>query len=171
MITDKQVKVLSILDTGRYKEVDGLIYSFKKGVWKELRPNKLPTGYYQVSIFNGIRNGKGLKAVVYVHQLVYLIHNGLYPNKYEIDHIDRNRTNNNISNLRAVNTAMNAANKESKRESFTIKTIRSEEIKQIKELVDLGMNQSAIARQLGLNRLSVRYTINKINAGLNLKYE
>ena len=40
--------------------------------------------------------------VVPVHRLVYIYHYGRIPEGYHIDHIDHDRTNNRIENLRAI---------------------------------------------------------------------
>jgi hypothetical protein len=170
MKTNKQIKVLAILEAGRYKEEIGDIYTFKKGEWKKLKPNLLPTGYKQVHIFNGIRYGKGLSAIIYVHQLVYLINKGQYQDRYAIDHIDRDKSNNNISNLRAVNTALNLEN-QAKRGALSFNPIRSKEIASIKELLTQGMSIAAIARTIERNRISVMYIVKKIRNNEPLKYE
>jgi len=57
-------------------------------------------GYYRTYI-----KGKN----VLVHQLVWLWHYGYIPEN-EIDHIDRNRANNRIENLREVSRTCNARN-------------------------------------------------------------
>lgn len=44
----------------------------------------------------------------YLHRLIYLYHHGYLPN--EIDHIDRNPSNNKIENLRAVTRTVNNIN-------------------------------------------------------------
>lgn len=172
MRKDKQEQVMSIISTGRYIEKDGVIYSIRKakGEYVELKPNKLPTGYQQVILFNGRRGSEGIKQVVYVHQLVWIMHNGVYDPDLEIDHINRVRHDNRIENLRAVTTAKNYENSTRER-SGKQNNIRSEEISKIRQLVDDGLSQSAIARTLGLKRLAVRYIVNKIKNGESLKYE
>lgn len=171
MKIEKQKIVLEILSTGRYKEINGEIYSYRKKDWFKLSPNKLKTGYQQVKIFNGKRSGKGLSAVVYVHQLVYLLNNGLYQDGFEIDHINRNRLDNRINNLKAVSTRANNANRTNPIKIGSYKPIRSNEIKLIRSMLDLNMSHSKIANELNLNRLAVRYISNKIKNNQPLKYE
>jgi hypothetical protein len=57
-------------------------------------------GYYQVSI-----NGK----LFMVHRVIFALHYGWLPE--EIDHIDRNRVNNYIENLRAADRKLNCKNR------------------------------------------------------------
>ena len=71
-----------------------------------LKPQLNGRGYYQVALY---LKGKG--KMYYVHVLVWFAHNSLYDTKkYDIDHIDHNRLNNNISNLRIVNRSTNNIN-------------------------------------------------------------
>lgn len=46
-----------------------------------------------------------------VHRVIWYLHHGKIPEKYTIDHIDRNRQNNNISNLRCVPSSINGKNR------------------------------------------------------------
>ena len=46
-----------------------------------------------------------------MHQLVFLYHNGYLTKGKEIDHIDGDRTNNRIENLREVTKAQNSFNR------------------------------------------------------------
>lgn len=54
---------------------------------------------------------------------------------------------------------------------WEIKPIRHKEIAAIKEMLADGKNQSEIARTLGLERVSVHRTVNKILSGKKLKYD
>ena len=59
-------------------------------------------GYCRITI-----NGKGHLA----HRLIWLWHGQELPEKIELDHIDRNRTNNSIENLRLATRKENERNK------------------------------------------------------------
>jgi len=64
------------------------------------------SGYYRIGLFN---NGKS--KMFYIHRLIAL-HYIPNPNNYpEVDHIDRNRQNNNISNLRWASKSMQNENR------------------------------------------------------------
>lgn len=63
--------------------------------------NKTTHGYFTVTY-----NGVGYKA----HRVVWILHNGIIDNTKCIDHIDGNRANNKISNLRLVSARENCHN-------------------------------------------------------------
>lgn len=171
MKKEKQEKVLAIISTGRYIEQGGDIYSVKSSGIKKLSPLTHKSGYKQIHIFNGRRGSEGINAIVYVHQLVYMMHFGGYDECMNIDHIDRDPTNNDISNLRLVSIRENHLNRSNPVRSESVKTIRSEEINSIRDLMSLGLSQSAIAKELNLKRLSVRYIMKKIENNEPLKYD
>ncbi|EBX3325715.1 HNH endonuclease [Salmonella enterica subsp. enterica serovar Java] len=60
-----------------------------------------PDGYYHVSV-----NGRKML----VHRIVWIMHNGSIPAGLEVDHIDRNRGNSTLSNLRLVTSTENNIN-------------------------------------------------------------
>jgi len=85
---------------------DGRLYSKKSN--KFLRLNNHRDGYLQVNL---CKNNK--VKTFYIHRLIALhyIHNP-DPDKYKIvDHLDRNKKNNHITNLRWVNHTINMGNK------------------------------------------------------------
>lgn len=166
----KQLQVLACLQTGKYLLVDSILYTLVKGEYRPYKANVLPSGYAQVTLFNG-RN-KGIKVIAYLHHVIYLGYMGTYDPMHQIDHRDRNNRNNRIGNLRVVTAKTNRYNTKPRPLTRTfLRPIRAKEIEQIKELMSQGMSQAGIARALDLNRLSVRYTMLKIQAGLPLKWE
>lgn len=80
----------------------GRVYSLKTERW--LRPNIAPNGYYYVNLSN---NGKA--KTHYIHQLVANAFIVKPDNTLEVDHIDENKLNNNIANLRWVTRFFNAS--------------------------------------------------------------
>lgn len=175
MNQEKKNKVLAIIDTKRYKVEGNNVLSFKKGEWRNLSPTLLPSGYKQYVLFNGKRGEQGIRVVVYQHIFTYMFFNGAYADGLVIDHIDGDNTNNRIENLRAVTQRQNinpAKTYETRAKgNFQTNPIRNEGIKAIRELMGWGYSQAHIARILGYNRLSVRYTYNKIKRGEPLKFE
>lgn len=59
-------------------------------------------GYRLVTINNEI---------FFEHRIIYILLNGSIPDEMLIDHIDRNKSNNNIENLRVVNKSGNNLNR------------------------------------------------------------
>ena len=78
---------------------------------KELTPSYNPSGYlyYKLSI------GKCKYDYVRAHRMVWEAFNGRIPSYLEIDHIDRNKHNNKLSNLRLVTHSENCKNKKPKK--------------------------------------------------------
>lgn len=77
---------------------DGKLYREGRCV-SDNRPQ--PNGY----VYVGYRKKKYL-----VHRVVWLWHNGTWPND-QIDHIDNDKTNNAVSNLRDVSQVVNQKNR------------------------------------------------------------
>lgn len=59
------------------------------------------SGYYRATV-----NGQNVN----VHRLIYVYHHGDIPSDIQIDHIDRDKSNNKIENLRAVSASENQWN-------------------------------------------------------------
>jgi hypothetical protein len=83
-------------DTGEVLKVDGV--NLKKIGWLDSR------GYLCIRY-----NSTPIK----VHRLAYALHHGEWPDN-ELDHINRNKLDNRISNLRLVNRYINNQNREFK---------------------------------------------------------
>jgi len=54
----------------------------------------------------------------YTHRLIWIYHNGNIPNLMEIDHLDKDKTNNKIENLRLTNRSNNCLNNNAKNIHF-----------------------------------------------------
>lgn len=54
----------------------------------------------------------GKRYTEYVHRIVWMLHHGVIPDGKVIDHIDRDKLNNHIENLRLVTRAVNNTNRE-----------------------------------------------------------
>lgn len=74
----------------------GNIMSKKYGDWRQLKINPNQTGYLRISIYN--KNNK--RVTRFIHRLVALAFIPNPDNLPTVDHIDINKTNNNLSNLR-----------------------------------------------------------------------
>ena len=91
---------------------DGEIYSLKKckkPYWLKIKPTIIKDGYYRFQLMNN----KKQKSYLY-HRVVYKFHNRNWDMTYtpdnQIDHIDNCKSNNNIENLRVVNSSENQQN-------------------------------------------------------------
>jgi hypothetical protein len=73
------------------------------GVWAPLKGCKDGTGYMMASW----KAPKQPRKFMRVHRVVWVCHNGPIPDGQEIDHIDMDKSNNNINNLRLVTHRQN----------------------------------------------------------------
>ena len=85
---------------------DGRVWS-NQGKGRFLKPNISSVGYYYVNL---CKDGK--KKMMSLHRLVALHYIDNPENKEQVDHIDRNPLNNDISNLRWVTRSENNLNKD-----------------------------------------------------------
>ena len=99
----KQIKDYECYDVSSFGRVRSLNYRNKKGNIHILKNTKNPQGYYQVNL--------GRNNIKLVHILVCLTFIGERPDGCQIDHIDRNPSNNNLSNLRYVTPRQNQFNR------------------------------------------------------------
>ena len=88
---------------------DGNVYSMKSGELKKLKPTKNSCGYLQVALS---KNGK--VKIFKVHRLVYKTFIKDILKDMEIDHIDKDKTNNKLNNLRLVTHQQNNFNRNAK---------------------------------------------------------
>lgn len=106
-----------VSDKGRIYSTDKIFYDkngmrkFYKG--KILKQRLQNSGYNVVDLYDD----KNHKHTILVHRLVALMFvNNPKPEKYNmVDHIDRNKLNNNVENLRWVNNSINSKNKDKKK--------------------------------------------------------
>jgi hypothetical protein len=70
-------------------------YRYKNRRWKQLKANPQEGGYLRVFL-----RDHGTTSTVYVHRLILLTFVGPCPEGMEVCHIDGNRSNNRLSNLR-----------------------------------------------------------------------
>ena len=91
----------------------GIVYTTKvaprynpEGEMRVLKPRKHPSGYLYAGLFVG--KGPSKKRIwKRIHRLVYEAHVGKIKNGLQIDHIDGDRHNNNVTNLRQVTHSEN----------------------------------------------------------------
>ena len=105
------------LNENNWKKLDFIDYGMNYSInleTAEIRNDKngkilkpwLTGDYYRIDL-----NLNGKRKSYKIHQLIWFAHNGLYDTrKYDLDHIDRNKTNNNINNLRLASKSLNSIN-------------------------------------------------------------
>jgi len=128
---------------------------------KELNPSIKPNRYHYICIHE---NGKEKK--YYVHRLVLMLFKGECPNGYECDHIDRDKSNNHIDNLRWVTHSENCMNRYTTRTDITETDPKKRALiinrdNLIKRYGKLERKQGSI-RVTKYNRYEARITVNKI---------
>ena len=114
---------IEILENGIYKIIaldgvellvfeNGTIYRKIKGNWRIITNNANQKGYNYIKI-----NGKN----IFRHRIIghTFLNLNIDDPKQQIDHIDKNRMNNNLINLRIVNNQQNSFNTNAKGYSFT----------------------------------------------------
>jgi vacuolar-type H+-ATPase catalytic subunit A/Vma1 len=84
----------------------GNVYSFKWGNFRKLRPGLNNRGYYMVVFYKN-----KIKQTHEVHRLVAMTFLEDFLNDLHVDHIDGNKQNNHISNLRMVTHQQNSFNR------------------------------------------------------------
>ena len=101
------MKLKSILDYEGLYSLDldnNQVYSHRSKKYLKITTRR--DGYNIVSLLNN----KKYK-IIYLHRLVYEIHNGYIPTTMFIDHIDLKKNNNNNNNLRLATNSQNQMNR------------------------------------------------------------
>lgn len=157
-IKDKLLNRDDLLEKFEYK--DGLLFV------------KAHSQTYRIGKKTGTFNKSGYRIVMYngiqfmMHRVIFLMHHGYLPEC--IDHIDRNKSNNKIENLRACTFSQNALNRRLHKNADTkyYGLIFMNYNKQPKYIVKLSVNGKAkffgsyisiIEAILVYNREAVRY--------------
>lgn len=102
--------VYQVSNFGRVRSIDHMVHSnligreiMRRG--RIIKQGKTVRGYLQVTI-----KLNGVKTTFATHQLVYHSFVGKYNSKiFNIDHIDNEKTNNNLSNLQILSARQNSA--------------------------------------------------------------
>lgn len=98
-ITEENIEELNNLFNTNY-------IFYKNELYKKLKWQKDKDGYYFI-----MTDPKGIPKKISQHRLVYFYNNNIIPpENHIVDHIDRDRKNNNVTNLRLVTYKINSNN-------------------------------------------------------------
>ena len=74
---------------------------------KEVKQRLQSTGYCMCMVSDGVKQRH-----VLCHRFIWECCNDIIPKGYEVDHVDRNKTNNKIANLRCITLQENRKNRD-----------------------------------------------------------
>ena len=102
------------LNNRRVKLIDGEICVWKptkNPYWRKVKYNIIDSGYYRIHLYHNL-----IEKGYLVHRVIYKLNNPDWDihdisSSNQIDHIDNDKSNNNIENLRIVNNSENQQNK------------------------------------------------------------
>lgn len=152
---DKNIVMEELLETGKVVVVGGTLFyrvDYKDGTskYKPATGKHDSHGYRTISVQHN-----GHKWGMLQHRLVYLAYYGEFPeDKPYVDHMDRNRSNNNPNNLRAVDALINATENHYRacRERSGHARLVSEEVEAIRLLhASRKYSQQEIADMFGIH--------------------
>jgi DNA (cytosine-5)-methyltransferase 1 len=102
----------------------------------------------------------GVKKVVRAHRIVWIAANGPIPEGLVVDHINRNRSDNRLSNLRLVDAQGNAANRLSRNgENNPVAKLTEAQVQNIRELRQQGLFIRDIAARCNISKSQVHNII------------
>jgi hypothetical protein len=165
MKKEKQLMILGLFHEKRYRVEcsQGKVISLIGRAEREMVPYlNQENGYLQYCL----DLGHNTQSTVYGHHLVYLWAYGSYDPSFSIDHRDRDRTNNVLSNLTCGPHKDNMANRESsKGKKIISKPRKSEEQKQgMVRMYQDGASIAKIAKEYDCGRQNI-YVILKNRIG------
>jgi hypothetical protein len=142
---------------------EGVVYN-KDGTTKSLQLS--PKGY----LFTRFHTGDGVYVTKSAHRLVAELYIDKPDGKTEVDHIDGNRTNNCLSNLRWVTHGENVQHSYdsgrrvvSGERNANCKVLKEEDVRKVCELIVKGYTPPQISRQTNVPYSNVRMIFYKKN--------
>lgn len=147
---------------------EGNVISFKGRKPRKLKPqaaSQSKKGYVQVRLYDD--SGK-LGKLQYVHRLVWQTFKGEIPQGLEIDHIDGNPRNNNLTNIQLLSRRDNTDKYNRKLQGgFILRDKRDELIKDYEELGSFDK----VAKKWGVSITAVNRVVrNRVHTKINGKY-
>lgn len=144
----------------------GKVYSthLKRGCVRLLKGAVCPQGYRVHCIHHG-----GVSRTVKAHRVIWMAVHGRMPDGLMTDHINRDKLDNRIQNLRSVTAKGNAANTDNANTRGTnhhSSKLSEQDVKDIRRLCGGGMSQAAAGRHFGVTAVMV----SKIMLGKSWKW-
>lgn len=145
---------------GPYEVSDhGDVRNYERNTMK--KPTMGGWGYYVVGLW---RDGIGTN--YFVHRLIALAFLGEPDDKFDVNHIDGDKTNNRLSNLEYLSRADNM--RHAHRNGLCVRGSRAwnaklneDLVRSIRARVEAGESQSAIAREVGINSATMHAMIKR----------
>jgi DNA-binding transcriptional regulator YiaG len=141
-----------------------------KKILRLLKPHKKPNGYLATDLQVGQERYRS-----YVHRLVYRAFRGEIPIGLEINHLDGDKSNNNLSNLELVTRSANmthsfqnldpSRNRVRGAEHHKAK-LSEEKVAEIKRLRKSGLSRGEVAGMFGVSKTAIYY----VEIGKNWKH-
>ena len=136
---ERQYKGYTIYSDGRILKKNG----------KDFVKQSTGTGGYPIHKFCC----DGITKTEKVHVIIWKLFNGDIPEGMTIDHIDGNKKNNNLFNLRLLSRSENS--------SLGNRKLTDEQVKLVFDLKSLGKLQREIAEEMNVTRETISYILNK----------
>lgn len=144
--------ILSLFEQNKLKvTLDGRIWALRHGRMQELSQRDRSNGYLAVDVWDGTQAHS-----VYVQRVMYLALHGRIPADYEVDHLDRDRTNNSATNLRAVSRSVNDLNRDQGGENNPGSKLDWQQVREIRRLYGTGPSQRDLARIFNVSPATIR---------------
>jgi hypothetical protein len=96
---------------------------------------------------------------IFVHRLVMEVFVGECPDEMTVDHIDRVRTNNTVSNLRYATKAQQSENRDLSRisgENSRFSKLKQADVDEIRKMIELGFVDGIIADRFSVSITTIR---------------
>ena len=147
---------------------NGEVFSHKYNKPRKLKPQRATQskkGYYQVRLYD---DSGELGKLQYVHRLVYQTFVGEIPHGKEIDHVDGDPTNNNLTNIQLLTRRGNTDKYNRKIQGGSILRDKRDEL--IQDYIELGSFKK-VAKKWGVSITAVNRVIrNRVHTKINGKY-
>lgn len=122
-----------------------------------LNPKPNHNGYIRVKLTNN-----GVSEKVFVHRLVLIAFVGNPLSEQETLHVDNNRQNNILGNLRWGSRQENADDRANStgfphgETAVVTSVLTKEEVREIRRLTKIGLGQKRLAKQFGVSRTTIK---------------